>query len=169
MVAQIVQKMARYESIFQERSESVLGVLCSLAAEDAMFSASFVRLGLSACDMGSSWLLPKLIGTTKATEMLLTGNLLPAKEAERLGLVNYVLQEPELSTKVQELARDMMQNSCQGLMTTKKILNSSMDGCSLRTAMTQENGHQMYLLSQPEISKQSKEWLDSLTKMRPKF
>src|SRR5918994_358095 len=57
------------------------------AARSAVFRAAFVNIGLSNCDMGTSWLLPRLIGASRSHELMLTGRRVDAEEAERIGLV----------------------------------------------------------------------------------
>ena len=58
-----------------------------IAAASARFNVAFVRLGLSGCDIGVSWLLPRLIGASRAWELMLTGRIIDAAEADRIGLV----------------------------------------------------------------------------------
>jgi enoyl-CoA hydratase len=65
----------------------VLGSDIRIAATSARFNAAFVRIGLSACDIGTSWLLPRLVGAGRAHELMLTGRLFDAEEAARIGLV----------------------------------------------------------------------------------
>jgi enoyl-CoA hydratase len=67
-----------------------------IAAASAKFNAAFVRIGLSGCDIGVSWLLPRLIGAGRSHELLLTGRLVDAAEAERIGLVNRVVPDGEV-------------------------------------------------------------------------
>ena len=61
----------------------VLGSDIRIAARSAKFNAAFIRIGLSACDIGTSWLLPRLIGASRAQELMLTGRIFDADEAER--------------------------------------------------------------------------------------
>jgi enoyl-CoA hydratase len=75
-----------------------LALACDIriAAPSATFNAAFVRIGLSGCDIGVSWLLPRLIGAGRSHELLLTGRLVDAAEADRIGLVNRVVPESGL-------------------------------------------------------------------------
>ena len=67
-----------------------------LASPEARFNVAFVRIGLSGCDIGVSWLLPRLIGASRAFELLLTGRVIDATEAERLGIVSRVVHDEPL-------------------------------------------------------------------------
>src|SRR5207253_8093611 len=64
-----------------------------IAAASAKFNVAFVRIGLSGCDIGVSWMLPRLVGASKAFEMLLTGRIVEAEEADRMGLVLQVVPD----------------------------------------------------------------------------
>ena len=74
----------------------VLGSDVRLAARTARFNAAFVRIGLSACDIGTSWLLPRLVGVARAQELMLTGRIFDAEEAYRIGLVVDVVDDDTL-------------------------------------------------------------------------
>jgi len=67
-----------------------------LAGESARFQAVFVRIGLSGADLGTSWLLPRLVDTGLAAELLYTGRAVHAEEAARIGLVNRVVSDSSL-------------------------------------------------------------------------
>src|SRR5712691_917514 len=64
-----------------------------IAAASARFNVAFVHIGLSGCDIGVSWLLPRLIGASRAFELMLTGRLIDAETAERYGLVSRVVPD----------------------------------------------------------------------------
>ena len=69
-----------------------------VCSSDARFNAAFVRVGLSGCDIGVSWLLPRLVGASRAFELLLTGRFVDAQEALRIGLVLEVVPAEDLLT-----------------------------------------------------------------------
>src|ERR671925_478166 len=68
-----------------------LGSDIRYAAPEAVFRAVFLNVGASNCDMGVSWLLPRLVGASRAHEMMLTARKVGAEEAERIGLVAAVV------------------------------------------------------------------------------
>ena len=67
-----------------------------IAGASARFNVAFVRLGISGCDIGVSWLLPRLIGASRAWELMLTGRIIDADEADRIGLVLRVVPDDQL-------------------------------------------------------------------------
>ncbi len=72
-----------------------LGADVRIAAESARMNAAFIRLGVSGCDVGVSYFLPRMLGASVAAELLLTGNFIDAARAERLGLVSRVVPDAE--------------------------------------------------------------------------
>src|SRR6202790_4255159 len=73
-----------------------LGADIRYAAREAVFRVAFVNIGVSNCDMGVSWLLPRLVGASRSHELMLTGRRFGADEAERIGLVADVVDGPQL-------------------------------------------------------------------------
>ncbi len=120
-----------------------LGADVRLAGESARMNAAFIRLGLSACDVGVSYFLPRMLGASIAAELLLTGNFLDAARAERLGLVSRVVPDAELAQAAQALADDMLRNSPLGLRLTKECLNASLDAGSLEQVIAMEDRNQV--------------------------
>lgn len=95
-----------------------------IAADTAKIAFLFVRVGLSGADMGACYLLPKIIGLTKATEMLMTGDFIAAEEAYRIGLYNKVVPLDQLSDVTMELARNLAGGPSNGLAVTKQQINA---------------------------------------------
>src|SRR5204862_5260526 len=98
-----------------------------IAGESARMNAAFIRLGLSACDVGVSYFLPRHVGASVAAELLLTGNFIDAARAERMGLVSRVVPDAELEAAARALAGDMLRNTPLGLRLTKECLRMSLD------------------------------------------
>src|SRR2546422_8528522 len=73
-----------------------------IASEDAKIAFLFVKVGLSGADMGATYLLPRVVGLARATEMLYTGDFITAREAERIGLYNRVVPPDELASVTRE-------------------------------------------------------------------
>jgi len=110
-----------------------------IAGESARFSAAFIRIGLSAGDMGTSYFLPRLVGLSRAAEILYTGRFIDAATAERIGLVSRVVPDEKVDEEALELAGEMVRNSPFGLRMTKELLNQNVDAPSLDTAIHLEN------------------------------
>lgn len=114
-----------------------------ICAEDARFNAAFVRVGLSGCDIGVSWLLPRLIGAARAFEVLLTGRFLDAVEAERVGLVSRVVPGGDLVAEADALAAAITANSPYGVRMTKKVMWAQLETGSMLAGMALEDSTQV--------------------------
>lgn len=110
-----------------------------LASPAANFNAAFVRIGLSAGDVGVSWSLPRVVGLGRAAEIMLTGRFLDAQEAERIGLVNRVVAAEDLLDEAFAMAELIARNSPFGVTLTKRVLNTNVDAGSLSQAIEVEN------------------------------
>lgn len=110
-----------------------------IAASGARFVGSFINVGLSGGEMGSSYFLPRLIGLSRAAEILYTGREVSAEEAERIGLVSRVVSEGKLRDVALDLARTMLGKSPFGLRMTKEALNHGIDAPGLEAALALEN------------------------------
>jgi len=97
-----------------------------IAAEEAKIAFIFVKVGLAGTDMGATYLLPRVVGLAKATELLMTGDFVDAKEAERIGLYNRVVPRAELETATREFAEKLAHGPALGLAKTKEMLNREM-------------------------------------------
>jgi enoyl-CoA hydratase len=114
-----------------------------LAAPEASFHASFIKVGLSGCDAGVSYLLPRLVGLGIASELMLTGRRVDADEAARIGLVNRLVPQDRLLDAAHELAHEIAANSPFGVWMTKKGLQCNVDAPSLEVAVELENRTQV--------------------------
>jgi enoyl-CoA hydratase/carnithine racemase len=122
-----------------------LALACDIriAAPSATFNAAFVRIGLSGCDIGVSWLLPRLIGAGRSHELLLTGRLVDAAEADRIGLVNRVVPDGELLDAALATAAEIAANSPMGVWMTKEVAWSQLEVGSLQAGLDLENRTQI--------------------------
>ena len=121
----------------------VLGSDVRIAARSAKFNAAFVRIGLSACDIGTSWLLPRLVGAARAHELMLTGRLFDADEALRIGLVTDVVDDDQLMDRVLEEAALIARNTPMGIFMTKEVMWSALEIPSQQAAIDLENRTQI--------------------------
>jgi enoyl-CoA hydratase/carnithine racemase len=113
-----------------------LGCDLIVAGESARFSEIFVKRGL-AIDLGGSWLLPRLVGLHKAKELALLGDVLDAKEAERIGIVNRVVPDAQLDAFVADWAGRLATGPPLALQLTKRMLAMGAS-LSLSEALHQE-------------------------------
>ena len=95
------------------------------------FNVAFVRIGLSGCDIGVSWLLPRWIGASRAFELLLTGGSSTSDEADRIGLVTRVVDDEALMDAALTTARQICANSPTGVWMTKEVMWSQLEVGSL--------------------------------------
>ena len=95
-----------------------------IASEDARFSEIFARRGLT-IDGGGSWILPRVVGLLKAKELALLADIIPAGEAERIGLVSRVVPRSELDATVADVAGRLAAGPPLALSMTKRLLNQS--------------------------------------------
>ena len=98
-----------------------------LMAESASFAFLFTRVGLAGADMGSAYLLPRIVGLGRATELLLLGDKLSAEHAYRMGLANEVLPDGELVSRAQALGRRIADGPAFAFSTTKSLLSRELD------------------------------------------
>jgi enoyl-CoA hydratase len=120
-----------------------LGCDVRIAAQSARFNVAFIRIGLSGCDIGVSWLLPRLVGASRAFELLLTGRLIDADEAHRIGLVVRVVPDGEVLDAALETAELVVGNSPWGVRMTKEVMWSQLEIGSLQAGIDLENRTQV--------------------------
>ena len=121
----------------------VLGSDVRIAARSAKFGASFIRIGLSACDIGTSWVLPRLIGASRAQELMLTGRVFDADEAYRIGLVVDLVDDETLLDVALAKAAQIMLNSPFGVALTKEGMWSALEIPGMQAAIDLENRQQI--------------------------
>ncbi len=114
-----------------------------LAGPRARMNAAFIRIGLTACDVGVSYFLPRLVGSALASELLLTGAFIDAERALKVGLVSDVVPEAELEARGQAMVDAILANSPLGVRLTKEALNMNIDAQSLEAAIALEDRQQI--------------------------
>lgn len=114
-----------------------------LATPEARMNASFIRIGLTGCDMGVSYFLPRMVGSSVASEYLLTGRFMDAQRAHALGLFSRVGPLDEMQREAQALADDMLRTTPLGLRLTKEALCHSMDIGGLEAVIAMEDRQQV--------------------------
>jgi len=135
-----------------------------IASDAATFGASFARIGLHP-DWGGSWFLPKLVGSANACELIFTGSMISAEEAERIGLVNRVLPHDQLMPAVFELATNMSKTAPRVVRLAKESIYRSLSS-DMESAFARETEVQTEFFH-------SQDFLEGLTafkeKRRPEF
>jgi enoyl-CoA hydratase/carnithine racemase len=114
-----------------------------LATPEARFNAAFIKIGLTGCDMGVSYFLPRMVGASVAAEMLMTGRFMNAQRAYQLGLVSHVAPLDELLQEAKALVQELLSATPLGLRLTKEALGHAIDGNSLESVMAMEDRNQM--------------------------
>ena len=131
---------------------AVIATACDIriGAESAKIAYLFTRVGLSGADMGAAWMLPRIVGLGKASELLMTGEFISAEEAHRVGLYNKVVPDGEALQSATELAEKLAGGPAFALEITKDALNreASMD---LASALESEAQIQAALMLHPDF------------------
>ncbi|MDX1647749.1 MAG: enoyl-CoA hydratase family protein [Longimicrobiales bacterium] len=131
---------------------AVIATACDLrvAAESAKIAYLFTRVGLSGADMGAAWMLPRIVGLAKASELLMTGDFIGADEAHRIGLYNRVVPDGGSLEAATALAQTLARGPSFALEITKDALNreAHMD---LETALESEAQIQAALMLHPDF------------------
>lgn len=103
---------------------AVIASACDIrvASDDAKIAYLFTKVGLSGADMGASWLLPRIVGLGRATELLMTGDFVSPEEAQQMGLYNRVVPKAEVLDEARTWAGKLARGPSFGLEVTKKML-----------------------------------------------
>jgi len=120
-----------------------LGSDIRYASRQAVFRVAFVNVGVSNCDMGTSWLLPRLIGASRSNELMLTGRRVDAEEALRIGLVADVLDGEQLLDRALESARQIASLAPFGVRLTKQGMWAALEIPSEQAAVEYEDRQQI--------------------------
>jgi enoyl-CoA hydratase/carnithine racemase len=123
-----------------------------IASETATFGAVFIKRGVSACDMGTSYHLPRLVGASRSAELLLTGRVFGAAEAAVMGLVIDVVPFDQVVDRAIAKAREIAANPPLAVWMTKETMWQTVDAPSLRHALDMENRTQVMCTATGELS-----------------
>jgi enoyl-CoA hydratase len=137
-----------------------------IAGPRAKMNAAFIKIGASACDVGVSYFLPRLVGASVARELMMTGRFIDAERALRVGLVSDVVPEEQLEAAGETLVQEMLGTSPMGLRLTKECLNATIDSPSLEVAIAMENRNQILCGANGDIEEGMKAFLE---KRRPAY
>jgi len=136
-----------------------------IAGHGSAFTPSFINIGLSGGELGTTYFLPRLVGSARAADILLTGRTVGAVEAEKIGLVSRLVAPEELMDTAMEIAAGMLEKTPLGLRLTKETINQNQNASSFETAIELENRNQSLLCITPEFFKAVEDF--SKKKSRP--
>ncbi|OBH53268.1 enoyl-CoA hydratase/isomerase family protein [Mycobacterium sp. E2479] len=129
-----------------------------ICSQNASFGNAAIRLGLSGAEMGMSYHLPRIVGTSVAADWMLTGRTVSAGEADRRGLVSEVVEPDALPERAIDLAALIASHSPLGAQLTKRALQVNTDAASLSTALELENRNQVISHATDEAAERRKKW-----------
>ncbi len=122
-----------------------------IANESARFCSAFIRTGLTGTDAGISYFLPRLVGASHAFDMIISGRVVDAGEALRMGLVSRVVPDDALRQEALAMADAIAGYTAFGLRRTKEVLWHNLDAQSLPAALAMENRNQELAVHEPEV------------------
>ena len=137
-----------------------------IATPKTRMNAAFIRIGLSACDIGVSYFLPRMVGSSVAAEYMLTGRFLDAKRAYELGLVSRVVEPEQMAAEAQGFVDDMLHATPLGLRLTKEALNHAIDAQGLEAAIAMEDRNQILASSDGDFQEGVRAFLET---RRPQY
>ncbi len=131
---------------------AVIAAACDvrIAAASAKIAFLFTKVGLAGADMGAAWLLPRLVGLGRATELLMTGDFITAEEAFRIGLYNRVVPDDAVGSAASEFAEKLARGPSFAIEITKDALNREAH-LDLATAIEAEAQIQAALMLHPDF------------------
>lgn len=146
---------------------AAIAMACDMrvASPHAKCAFLFTKVGLSGADMGACFLLPRIVGLTKASELLMGGEFISADEAQRIGLYNEVVDADALMPRANEWAAKLAAGPAFGLMMTKELLNKALS-FDLETALEAEAQAQAICMQHPDFRESYEAWKG---KRAPKF
>jgi len=135
-----------------------LGSDVRICAQSASFGNGAIRIGLSGGEMGVSYHLPRIVGTSVAADWMLTGRTVSADEAHQRGLVSEVVADDHLVTRALEIAAQIAEHAPFAVQLTKRVLQSNVDAPDLAAALEIENRNQLLAFTSPESVAARAKW-----------
>ncbi|MDP6707322.1 MAG: enoyl-CoA hydratase-related protein [Alphaproteobacteria bacterium] len=123
-----------------------------IAGASARMNCAFLKLGLTSCDVGVSYMLPRMIGLSAASELMLTGRFMGPERALATGLVSEVVADERLKEAAKPYLEEMLAASPLGLKLTKECLNMTVDAPSLEAAIALEDRNQVLTIQSPNFT-----------------
>jgi enoyl-CoA hydratase/carnithine racemase len=126
-----------------------------IAGRTAKMNVAFVKLGLSGCELGTSYFLPRMLGTSVAAELMMTGRFIHADRALAAGLVSEVVEDDQLESAARALVADLLAASPVGLRKTKEVMTRASEIQDLAAVIALEERTQLMCMSSASFSKPS--------------
>jgi enoyl-CoA hydratase/carnithine racemase len=140
-----------------------IAIACDMriGTEHARFACSYLNLGLGGADVGSSYFLPKIVGPAHAADMLYSGRIVDAEEAREMRLITKIMAQDELVPAAVAVAEGMARKASPlGLRLTKQVLNETVNGIPLETALKLENRNQILASQTADASEARQAWFE---------
>jgi enoyl-CoA hydratase len=122
-----------------------------IAGPDAAFTPSFINIGLSGGELGTTYFLPRMVGSARASEILMTGRTVDAQEADKIGLISRLVKADQVMPAAMETARILLSKTPLGLRLTKTAIRQNLNTSSLEDAIELENRNQSICCCTPEF------------------
>lgn len=137
-----------------------LGADVRVCARDMKANVAMATIGLSGCDMGISYHLPRVVGCGVAAELMMSGRFLTAERAERVGFANSVHADVDKAmAEALQLAKDMTGLNPMGLALTKSGLNAALSASSLESQVALEDRQQVLIATLPDFHNRAADFL----------
>jgi enoyl-CoA hydratase len=142
-----------------------LSLACDLrfGARSSSFCAAFIRTGLTGTDMGISYFLPRLVGASRAFDMMITGRAVDAEEAQAAGILSRVFDDVELAEQTLEVAKTVASYTSTGLRMTKEAMWANLDASDLASCLALENRNQDLAGQSEEVKVYMQRYRDSIS------
>jgi enoyl-CoA hydratase/carnithine racemase len=132
-----------------------------IAAKNARMNCAFIKLGLGGCDIGTSYFLPRLVGVSVASELILTGRFIGAERALAVGLISELVEDAfALDAAAESYVEAMMTASPVGLRLSKECLNMSVDAGSIEAVIAMEDRNQVLCSRSEEFNEGIRAFLE---------